>query len=88
MAEELTALWQEAEAHLRTFEQLARRTVEEAWLAGDALMRIKEKLPHGAWTPALKERGIAPASADGSSSCGSSIRKSLKLSVLVVCRLL
>ncbi len=63
MAEEITALWQEAEQHLRTFEQLARRTVEEAWLAGDALLRIKEHLPHGAWTPALKERGIAPASA-------------------------
>ncbi|MCZ0938412.1 MAG: hypothetical protein OXJ55_07230 [Caldilineaceae bacterium] len=60
---EITALWQEAEQHLREFERLARRTVEEAWLAGDALMRIKEQLPHGAWTPALQERGIAPASA-------------------------
>ncbi|MDE0077269.1 MAG: hypothetical protein OXO50_07105 [Caldilineaceae bacterium] len=59
MAEELTALWQEAEQHLREFERLARRTVEEAWHAGDALTRIKEQLPHGAWTPALKERGIA-----------------------------
>ena len=63
MAEKITALWQEAEEHLRAFEQLARRTVEEAWLAGDALLRIKDQLPHGAWTPALKERGIAPASA-------------------------
>lgn len=35
------ALWQEAEQHLRAFEQL----------------------PHGDWTPALRERGIAPASA-------------------------
>ena len=51
MAEELAALWDEAEHHLRAFEQLARRTVEEAWLAGDALLRIKEQLPHGAWTP-------------------------------------
>ena len=41
MAEELAALWDEAEHHLRAFEQLARRTVEEAWLAGDALLRIK-----------------------------------------------
>ena len=63
MGEQITTLWQEAEAHLREFERLARRTVEEAWLAGDALLRIKEQLPHGAWTPALKERGIAPASA-------------------------
>ena len=55
---ELPALWQEAEQHIRAFEQLARRTVEAAWLAGDALLRIKEQLPHGAWTPALKERGI------------------------------
>ena len=57
------SLWQEAEQHLREFERLARRTVEEAWLAGDALLRIKEQLPHGAWTPALKERGIHPRQA-------------------------
>ena len=56
---ELPALWQEAEQHLRAFEQLARRTVEEAWLAGDALLRIKQQLPHGAWTPALADRGIS-----------------------------
>ena len=60
---EITALWQEAEQHLQAFEQLARRTVEEAWLAGDALLRIKEQLPHGAWTPALEERGIPPRQA-------------------------
>ena len=59
MAAEITVLWQEAEQHLRTFEQLARRTVEEAWLAGDALLRIKQQLPHGAWTPALEERRIS-----------------------------
>ena len=63
MAEQITALWQEAEAHLREFERLARRTVEEAWLAGDALLRIKEQLPHGAWTPALRERGISRSTA-------------------------
>ena len=63
MAEQIIALWQEAERHLREFERLARRTVEEAWLAGDALMRIKEQLPHGEWTPALEERGIAVRSA-------------------------
>ena len=48
MAEEIAALWQEAEHHLRAFDQLARRTVEEAWLAGDVLLRIKQQLPHGA----------------------------------------
>ena len=61
MAEEITDLWREAEEHLRAFEQLARRTVEEAWLAGDALLRIKDQLPHGAWTPALKEDADAIA---------------------------
>ena len=60
---ELPALWKEAEGHLRAFEQLARRTVEEAWLAGDSLLRIKQQLPHGAWTPALEERGIHPRQA-------------------------
>ena len=42
------------------FDQLARRTVVEAWLAGDALLRTKEQLPHGAWPQALREPGIAP----------------------------
>ena len=59
MAEELTDLWAEAERHLRAFERLARRTVEEAWLAGDGLLRIRQQQPHGSWTPALRERGIA-----------------------------
>lgn len=31
--EQLTALWQEAEERLRTFGELAGRTVEAAWLA-------------------------------------------------------
>ena len=56
---ELPVLWQGAEQHLRAFEKLARRTVEEAWLAGDALHRIRQQLPHGAWTPALADRGIS-----------------------------
>lgn len=63
MGEQITALWQEAEERLRTFGELAGRTVEAAWLAGDALLRIKEQLPHGAWTPALKERGISKSTA-------------------------
>ena len=33
--------------------------VEEAWLVGDALLRIRQQLPHEAWLPARKERGIA-----------------------------
>ena len=55
---ELTDLWREVEEHLQAFSLHARRTVEEAWLAGDALGRIREQLPHGAWLPALRERGI------------------------------
>ena len=39
-------------------------TVEEAWRAGDALLRIRQQLPHGAWLPALKERGIAYTTAN------------------------
>ena len=63
MAEQLIALWQEAEEHLQAFQQYARRTVEEAWLAGDALMRIKEQLPHGGWRSGLEERGITKSTA-------------------------
>ncbi|MDE0077249.1 MAG: hypothetical protein OXO50_07000 [Caldilineaceae bacterium] len=33
--------------------------VEEAWLAGDALLRIRQQLPHEAWLPSRKERSIA-----------------------------
>lgn len=54
----LPALWQEAERHIRALEQLARRTVEEGWLVDDALLRIKEKLPHSAWTPSLREHDV------------------------------
>jgi len=63
MAEQLIALWQEAEEHLHAFQQYARRTVEEAWLAGDALMRIKEQLPHGGWRSGLEERGTTKSTA-------------------------
>ena len=79
---ELPALWQEAEQHIRAFEQLARRTVEEAWLAGDALLRIKEQLPHGAWTPALRERGIPLRTAQRLSACAKTIPKNDNLSHL------
>ena len=55
--EEIAALWEEAEGHLQAASVYARRTVEESWLAGDALARIREQLPHGAWLPALQGRG-------------------------------
>ncbi len=63
MGEQITALWQEAVERLRTFGELARRTVEAAWLGGDALPLFKKQLPHGAWTSALKERGISRSTA-------------------------
>ena len=59
----LTDLWTEAEEHMQAAAHYARRTVEEAWLAGDVLARIRAELPHGAWTPALRSRGIAPRTA-------------------------
>ncbi len=37
---------------------------EEAWLAGDALLRIRQQLPHGAWLLARKERSIAYTTAN------------------------
>ena len=40
-----------------------RRTVVKARLVDDALLWIKEQLPHGAWTPALKERDISKSTA-------------------------
>ena len=40
-------------------------TVEEAWRAGgDVLLRIRQQLPHGAWPPARRERGIAYTTAN------------------------
>ena len=60
---ELADLWAEAEGHMQAVVTYARRTVIAAWLAGDALLRIKNQLPHGQWTPALKGRGIAPRTA-------------------------
>ena len=55
--------------------------------AGDALLRIKEQLPHGAWTPALKERGIHPRQARRFIQLRQSTLKSDKLSAMAVCRL-
>ena len=82
----IAALRQEAEEHIRALEQLARRTVEEAWLAGDALLRIKQQLPHGTWTPALAERGIPARTASGASVCDRRTRKNDNLSLLTACR--
>lgn len=86
---ELPTLWKEAEGHLRAFEQLARRTVEEAWLAGDSLLRIKQQLPHGAWRRRpWKSGAYIHARHAGSSSFGKNTRKSDKLSVLTAYPLL
>ena len=63
MPDHLSALWREAEDHLADFQRYARRTVAEAWLAGDALMRVKDQFPHGAWRSGLEERGISKSTA-------------------------
>ena len=36
---------------------------EALWQEAEQHLRAFKQLPHGAWTPALRERGIAPASA-------------------------
>lgn len=38
---------------------LARRSVEEAWIAGQLLNQVKADLPHGKFLPWLEENGIA-----------------------------
>ena len=40
-------------------QQLARRTVEAAWEAGQALRAVKEATPHGEWLPWLEAEQIA-----------------------------
>ena len=45
--------------HIASFERLARRTLEEAWQAGDKLILLKQQTPHGQWLPSLKERGVS-----------------------------
>ena len=45
------------------FASLARRTVEQAWLAGKWLTAVKTELGHGSWLPWLNENGIEPRTA-------------------------
>ena len=52
-------LWREVHEHIASFERLARRTLEEAWQAGDKLILLKQQTPHGQWLPSLKERGVS-----------------------------
>ena len=63
MPDKLTALRREAEDRVTAFQRYARRTVAEAWLAGDALIRVKDQLPHGAWRSGLEELGISKRTA-------------------------
>lgn len=55
---QITDSYNSGRPDLRALEQLARRTVEEAWLAGGALPRIKQQLAHGTRTHALAERDL------------------------------
>lgn len=52
-------LWREVHEHIASFERLARRTLEEAWQAGDKLILLKKQTPHGQWLPSLKKRGVS-----------------------------
>ena len=54
---------QKALEAISEFASLARRTVEQAWLAGKWLTAVKTELGHGSWLPWLNENGIEPRTA-------------------------
>ena len=56
---DLATIRAEAVERVRSFEKLARRTVREAWYAGQALQRVKDTSVHGAWMPWLKSEGVS-----------------------------
>ena len=45
------------------FASLARRTVEQGWLAGKYLTAVKAELGHRNWLPWLRDNGIEPRTA-------------------------
>ncbi len=45
------------------FASLARRTVEQGWLAGKYLAAVKSELGHRNWLPWLRDNGIKPRTA-------------------------
>ena len=49
--------------HWADAQGLARRSVEAAWRAGQALTKIKARLPHGTWQVWLKAEKLAPRTA-------------------------
>ena len=49
--------------HFEAFQNFGRRTVEEAWLAGDYLLKAKRLVAHGGWLGWLEERGITQQTA-------------------------
>ena len=63
MADQLVPMWEQVVTHIAIANRLARRSVEEAWRAGDLLAQIKEQTPHGSWLPSLEEHGIPARSA-------------------------
>ena len=56
-------LHQEALERYREYVDLGRRTVRAAWLAGQALNRVRQHLPHGQWLAWLQGAGIARSTA-------------------------
>ena len=50
--------------HFSAFQTLGRRTVEEAWQAGNYLRQAKALVNHGGWLDWLDERGVANQTAN------------------------
>ena len=44
--------------HYASMRILGRRTVEQAWRAGEALTEVKAAMPHGAWLPWLEANDL------------------------------
>lgn len=61
---DLEEMWFRFHKHDAAFVLLGRKTLEQAWYAGDILCRIKKILPHGQWLDALDERGVANQTAN------------------------
>ena len=49
--------------HFAAFQQFGRRTVEEAWKAGQYLNQAKRLVPHSGWLAWLDNRGVHPRQA-------------------------
>ena len=56
---DIKALKQSVRVHFAEYQTFGRKTVAEAWFAGQALHEIKSRLPHGEFRVYLETEGIA-----------------------------